>query len=53
MVDIAQLVRVSDCDSEGCGFDPRCPPLAAVAQLVERHIGNVEVRGFDTRQQLI
>jgi hypothetical protein len=26
--------------------------LAAVAQLVERHIGNVEVRGFDTRQQL-
>lgn len=26
MVDVAQLVRVSDCGSEGRGFDPRLPP---------------------------
>ena len=26
MVDVAQLVRVSDCDSEGRGFEPRLPP---------------------------
>lgn len=26
MVGIAQLVRVSDCDSEGRGFEPHFPP---------------------------
>jgi hypothetical protein len=26
MVDVAQLVRASDCDSEGRGFEPRLSP---------------------------
>jgi hypothetical protein len=26
MVDVAQLVRVSDCGSEGRGFEPHLPP---------------------------
>ena len=26
MVGVAQLVRASDCGSEGRGFEPRCPP---------------------------
>ena len=26
MVDVAQLVRASDCGSEGRGFEPRFPP---------------------------
>ncbi len=26
MVDVAQLVRASDCGSEGRGFEPRLPP---------------------------
>ena len=26
MVSIAQLVRASDCGSEGRGFDPHCSP---------------------------
>ncbi len=26
MVDVAQLVRVLDCGSEGRGFEPRLPP---------------------------
>ncbi len=29
MVVVAQLVRVSDCGSEGRGFEPRLPPLKA------------------------
>ena len=52
MAIVAQSVRASDCGSEGCGFDSRHSPFAAVAQLVEHHFGKVEVRGFDTRQQL-
>ena len=27
MVGVAQMVRASDCGSEGCGFDPRHSPL--------------------------
>ena len=27
MVSIAQLVRASDCGSEGRGFDPHCSPI--------------------------
>ena len=26
MVDVAQLVRASDCGSEGRGFEPHLPP---------------------------
>ena len=29
MVSIAQLVRASDCGSEGRGFDPHCSPQQA------------------------
>ena len=43
MVDVAQSVRASDCDSEGCGFDSRHSPFAAIAQSVEHHFGKVEV----------
>ena len=28
MVVVAQLVRASDCDSEGRGFEPHHPPLS-------------------------
>ena len=27
MVDVAQLVRASDCGSEGRGFEPHLPPI--------------------------
>ena len=27
MVDVAQLVRASDCGSEGRGFEPHPPPI--------------------------
>ncbi len=27
MVDLAQLVRASDCGSEGRGFEPHIPPI--------------------------
>jgi hypothetical protein len=30
MVVIAQLVRASDCGSEGRGFEPHCPPLLKI-----------------------
>ena len=29
MVDVAQLVRASDCGSEGRGFEPLLPPQGA------------------------
>ena len=32
MVDLAQLVRASDCGSEGRGFEPHLPPSKAEAQ---------------------
>ena len=31
MVDVAQLVRASDCGSEGRGFEPHLPPLVTGA----------------------
>lgn len=34
MVVLAQLVRASDCGSEGRGFEPHIPPNANIAQLV-------------------
>ena len=30
-VDVAQLVRVTDCGSEGRGFEPHLPPLESLA----------------------
>ncbi len=30
-VDVAQLVRVTDCGSEGRGFEPHLPPLEGLA----------------------
>ena len=32
MVSIAQLVRASDCGSEGRGFDPHCSPSIKVKE---------------------
>ena len=32
MVSVAQLVRASDCGSEGRGFEPHLPPSKAEAQ---------------------
>lgn len=34
MVSIAQLVRASDCGSEGRGFDPHCSPKRDVDSFV-------------------
>ena len=36
MVDVAQLVRASDCGSEGRGFEPHLPPkiLNALGHLL-------------------
>ena len=31
MVDVAQLVRVTDCGSEGRGFEPHLPPAQTTA----------------------
>ena len=33
MVDVAQLVRASDCGSEGRGFEPHLPPKREVSRL--------------------
>lgn len=38
MVDVAQLVRASDCDSEGRGFESPYPPLK---NRVESNFGSV------------
>jgi hypothetical protein len=43
MVIVAQLVRASDCGSEGRGFESRLSPSAAIAQSVERILGKDEV----------
>ena len=42
---VAQLVRASDCGSEGREFDSPLSPHAFVAQLVERFICNEDVAG--------
>ena len=44
-VSVAQLVRASDCGSEGHGFKSRPTPHAFVAQLVEHLICNQGVAG--------
>ena len=33
MVVVAQLVRASDCGSEGHGFEPRLPPLENLSKM--------------------
>ena len=33
MVDVAQLVRASDCGSEGRGFEPHSPPKLKISSL--------------------
>ena len=33
MVDVAQLVRASDCGSEGRGFEPHLPPQESVSKM--------------------
>ena len=33
MVDVAQLVRVTDCGSEGRGFESHLPPLKAGCEV--------------------
>ena len=35
MVVVAQLVRASDCGSEGRGFEPRLPPFRTLGFLLE------------------
>ena len=37
MVSIAQLVRASDCGSEGRGFDPHCSPKVVMNQKIHHH----------------
>ncbi len=56
---VAQLVRASDCGSEGRGFETRLSPLSEktlsyckmviVAQLVRASDCGSEGRGFETR----
>lgn len=41
MVDVAQLVRASDCDSEGRGFESHLPPQNFVLQ----NFGTEQSRG--------
>ena len=36
MVDVAQLVRASDCGSEGRGFEPHLPPLKSRCEVKPR-----------------
>ena len=36
MVDVAQLVRVTDCGSEGRGFESHLPPLKARCEVIPR-----------------
>ncbi len=36
MVDVAQLVRVTDCGSEGRGFESHLPPLKAGCEVMPR-----------------
>ena len=36
MVTVAQLVRASDCGSEGRGFEPHLPPENASKEIAER-----------------
>ena len=40
MVDVAQLVRVTDCGSEGRGFESHLPPKEQTKQgdVAERHL---------------
>lgn len=38
MVDVAQLVRVSDCGSEGRGFEPRLPPYFTEREVSYRSL---------------
>src|SRR5947208_43764 len=44
MVDVAQLVRASDCDSEGRGFESRLPPQ--LQKVLERLIGTRRASRF-------
>ena len=34
---VAQLVRASDCRSEGCGFEPRHPRLRKRREVIDKH----------------
>ena len=43
MVSIAQLVRASDCGSEGRGFDPHCSPQQIYEIEIPQPRGFVEV----------
>ena len=36
MVDVAQLVRASDCGSEGRGFEPHLPPEKTSTVIFDR-----------------
>ena len=45
MVMVAQMVRASDCGSEGRGFESRPSPCADIAQSVEHILGKDEVTG--------
>jgi hypothetical protein len=69
MVGVAQLVRASDCGSEGRGFESRCPPQlidcvsshihGPLAQLVEQGtlnpkvIGSIPIRPTITKQRQV
>ena len=53
MVNVAQLVRASDCGSEGRGFEPHLSPrffdyMVSVAQLVRASDCGSEGRGFES-----
>ena len=56
MVVVAQLVRASDCGSEGRGFEPRLPPfnknLLSARLALERHAVVVYVFEIDTKARL-
>ena len=44
---VAQLVRASDCGSEGRGFEPRLPPTGGFLEKGSRFFYAISARLFD------
>ena len=42
MVDVAQLVRVPDCGSEGRGFEPHLPPKKRCKTVLTKLVENLK-----------
>ena len=62
MVDVAQSVRVTDCGSEGRGFESHLPPEQRSKEMssnrhlfvfISRHYTNSFVEGSDVKQKVV